>query len=173
MKKTAFWLAIALVLGGAGLSAQVGGAEGGLSAEVLTRLQRLPHYGVFDTLSFRLDGNNVTLLGRVLLPITRREAAAQVARVAGVGTVTNAIEVLPLSRADDLLRMQVYRRVFSAEGLYRYALGPDPSIHIIVARGKVTLEGMVSGEMDRKLALMAVRQVPGAFTFQNNLRVGE
>lgn len=130
-----------------------------------------PHYGVFDNLAFKLEGNNVTLLGHVLLPITKEEISSRVAKLAGVGKVSNEIKVLPLSKSDDLLRLQVYRRVFGTADLYRYALGVNPSIHIIVNGGRVTLEGVVSNEGDSRYAFMAARKVNGVFSVTNNLTV--
>ncbi|HXI91574.1 MAG TPA: BON domain-containing protein, partial [Blastocatellia bacterium] len=37
---------------------------------------------------------------------------------------------------------------------------------------RVTLEGVVSNQMDSQLAYMAARGVPGVFSVTNNLRVG-
>jgi hyperosmotically inducible protein len=129
-----------------------------------------PHYGVFDNLSFRLDGSDVTLLGQVLLPITREETARRVARLEGVGQVVNRIEILPLSKSDDLIRLRVYRSIFGTSDLYRYSLGPDPSLHIIVKGGRVTLEGVVANEGDGNMAAMAARRVNGVFSVTNNLQ---
>jgi hyperosmotically inducible periplasmic protein len=142
-----------------------------LENHIIKALSQLPHYGVFDSLSFTLTSNNVTLLGKVLLPITKDEAGKRVAKIAGVGSVNNNIEVLPLSPNDDQIRLKVYRRLFNTSDLYRYALGPMPSIHIIVKNGHVVLEGLVSSEADSHLALLAVKQVPGIFSVQNDLEV--
>jgi hyperosmotically inducible protein len=61
--------------------------------------------------------------------------------------------------------------VFGSGGLYRYALGTNPSIHIIVAHGRVTLEGVVDNNGDRNLANIRANGVPGVFSVTNNLRV--
>jgi osmotically-inducible protein OsmY len=50
-------------------------------------------------------------------------------------------------------------------------MGANPSLHIIVNRGHVTLEGVVGSKMDAQLAYMAARGVPGAFSVTNNLEV--
>jgi hyperosmotically inducible protein len=142
-----------------------------LGAEIQNAIVLAPHYGVFDNLSYRLDGNNVTLLGQVLLPITKDEISRHVAKLAGVDKISDEIKVLPLSHSDDALRLQVYRRVFGAADLYRYALAPNPSIHIIVNGGHVTLEGIVTNEGDSRFAFMAARKVNGVFSVTNNLTV--
>lgn len=138
---------------------------------IVDTLALLPHYGVFDSLSFQLDGNSVILLGQVMLPITKDEAGKRVAKISGVGNVINRLEVLPLSPGDDRIRLAVYRRLFSTADLYRYALGARPSIHIIVKDGHLSLEGVVSTESDSNLALMAAKQVTGIFSVKNNLRI--
>jgi hypothetical protein len=46
----------------------------------------------------------------------------------------------------------------------------NPSIHIVVDGGRLTLEGVVSSEMDKRLAFIAASGVPGAFSVTNNLR---
>jgi len=86
--------------------------------------------------------------------------------------VINNIEVLPLSSFDDSIRARTYRAVFRSGSLYRYAMGANPSIHIIVRNGRVKLEGVVSSQMDSQLAYMAARGVPGVFEVTNNLHVG-
>jgi hyperosmotically inducible protein len=142
-----------------------------LEGKILDALLQLPHYGVFDSLSFQLDNGNVTLIGQVMLPITKAEAGKRVAKIAGIGTVSNKIEVLPLSPNDDHIRLQVYRGLFNTPGLFRYALGTNPSIHIIVDGGHVVLDGMVSSEADSRLAFMTAKRIPGIFSVKNNLQV--
>ncbi len=165
MKRKIFATAIFLVFGALLLSAAQ------LETDVRHAIVMAPHYGVFDNLSFQLDGGNVTLLGQTLLPITGEEISKRVAKLEGVGKVINKIEVLPVSATDDALRLQVYRRLFGTSDLYRYALSPNPSIHIIVKGGHVKLEGVVSNEGDSRIAYMAARKVNGTFSVTNNLVV--
>ncbi len=142
-----------------------------LEKKVRHELVMLPYYGVFDNLAFRVDGGTVTLYGKVVQPTTKSDAAQRVARLAGVNRVVNKIDVLPLSPLDDSLRRRTYRAVFGTAGLWRYAMGANPSIHIIVDHGRVALEGVVSNSTDAQLAYMAARSVPGAFSVTNNLQV--
>jgi hyperosmotically inducible protein len=104
-------------------------------------------------------------------PSTRSSAEKRIKKIEGVERVVNNIEVLPVSTFDDSIRRRAYRAVFRSGSLYRYALGANPSIHIIVNRGHITLEGVVSNQMDSQLAYMAARGVPGAFSVTNNLRI--
>jgi hyperosmotically inducible protein len=168
-------LALAVSMGAAALLAQEQAVPPPAPSEkaIIEALLHLPHYGVFDNLAFQLDGPNVTLFGQVMLPITKQEAGRQVAALKGVGKVINSIEVLPLSPSDDAIRMTVYRRLFNSANLYRYALGPIPSIHIIVKGGHVTLEGMVSTAQDKDFAGMVVKGIPGIFSVINNLKIAD
>ena len=139
--------------------------------QIRKKLVTLPYYGVFDNLGFELDGGTVTLYGQVVRPSTRKDAERRVAKIEGVERVINNIEVLPLSSFDDRIRIRTLRAVSRAGGLFRYFQGVNPSIHIIVNRGRVTLEGVVSGKGDSQLAYIAARGVPEGFSVTNNLRV--
>ncbi len=146
-------------------------AQYGTEKEIRKELVKLPYYGVFDNLAFKLDGDTVTLYGQVVRPSTRKDAEKRVAKIEGVERVVNQIEVLPLSNFDDSIRLRTYRAVFRSGSLYRYAQGVNPSVHIIVKNGHVTLEGVVANNGDRNLANIAARGVSGVFSVTNNLRV--
>ncbi len=154
-------------------SAQSQAPTNDLENAVVNALVSLPHYGVFDNLFFEANGSDVTLMGQVTLEITKAEAAKRVARIKGIGAVTNKIEVLPPSPSDDALRMSLYRRIFGEADLNRYSMGADPTIHIIVKGGHVTLVGMVSTEGDRQRAEMVAKSLPGIFSFTNALRLAQ
>jgi osmotically-inducible protein OsmY len=146
-------------------------SNGQLSKEVRHRLRMLPYYGVFDNLAYNINGSTVTLYGQVVRPSTRSDAARSVSRIEGVTKVVNNIEVLPLSNFDDRIRAQTYRSIANTAGLYRYLVGANPSLHIIVNRGHVTLTGMVGSRADRQLANMAASRVFGSFSVTNALQV--
>lgn len=142
-----------------------------LERRVRHELVTLPYYGVFDNLAYSVDGGTVTLYGDVVRPSTRSDAAGRVKRLPGVTRVVNNIKVLPLSNFDDNIRRATYRSIARMGGLYRYLQGVNPSLHIVVDNGHVTLEGVVSGSGDKNLAYMAANRVPGVFSVTNNLRV--
>ena len=142
-----------------------------LSNQVRHELVTLPWYGVFDNLEYTINGSEVILSGQVVQPITKSGAEA-VKNIPGVTRVVNNITVLPLSRFDDQIRRVELRAIFSQASLSRYAMGSVPSIHIIVDNGHVTLEGVVSNEMDRNIANIRANSVPGVFSVTNNLHVG-
>jgi hyperosmotically inducible protein len=142
-----------------------------LEQAVADALFSLPHYGVFDNLAFQINGTDIVLSGQVLLPTTKAEAAKRVARIKGIGKVVNSVEVLPLSPSDDAVRMSAYRALFGTSNLYRYSMGANPSIHIIVKGGHITLVGFVSSKEDADLALLAIRGVGGSLSQKSLLQV--
>ena len=143
---------------------------GSLESAVFKAIWSEPSFGVFDNLLFKIDGAEVTLIGQSMLPLTKANVGVRVAKVAGVTKVINEIEVLPLSENDDAIRLRAYRALFGAADLYRYAMAANPSIHIIVKNGHLTLEGMVSTSFDSQRAFNAVRGLIGIFSAKNNLK---
>ncbi len=142
-----------------------------LMKKVRKELVTLPWYGVFDNLAYEVNGSTVTLHGQVVRPTTRSDAEWRVKRIAGVERVVNKIEVLPLSGFDDSIRRSAYYALFGSNSpLFRYGQRANPSIHIVVNRGHVALEGVVSNEMDARLAEIRLRSLPGVFSVTNNLR---
>jgi hyperosmotically inducible periplasmic protein len=138
--------------------------------KIRKELVTLPYYGVFDNLAYKVEGSTVTLYGQVVRPSTRKDAERRVAKIEGVERVVNQIEVLPLSSFDDSIRVRAYRTLFRTGSLYRYAMGANPSIHIVVNRGHLTLEGVVANEGDKRLANIVANGIPGVFSVTNNLR---
>jgi hyperosmotically inducible protein len=145
--------------------------EDRVTREVRHELVMLPYYGVFDNLSYRVDGGTVTLMGQVTRPTLKSDAGNVVKRIEGVDKVDNQIQVLPLSPMDDRIRLAVYRAIYGHPGLDRYALQAVPPIHIIVDNGKATLEGVVSTQADKDMANVRASGVAGVFSVVNNLRV--
>jgi hyperosmotically inducible periplasmic protein len=142
-----------------------------LIREVRHQLVLLPYYSVFDNLSFRVEGDTVTLEGQVVRPTLKSDAEGVVKNIEGIGRVVNNIEVLPLSPMDDQVRRAVYRAIFGEAGLSRYSESAVPSIHIIVKNGNVTLVGIVDSEGDKNLANIRANGVPNVFSVKNELVV--
>lgn len=141
----------------------------GIERQVYKQIIKLPYYGVFDNIAYRVDGDTVTLYGKVLQPTTRKSAESVVERIEGVETVVNNIEVLPLSNFDDSIRLRTLRTLSNGGSLYRYFLGASPSVKIIVDRGNVTLEGYIATRGDYNLANILANGVSGVFSVKNNL----
>ena len=147
-------------------------SEQRITKEVRHELVMLPYYSIFDDLEYSVNGSTVTLLGAVTNPTLKKGAENAVKRVEGVTQVNNQIKVLPPSPMDDQIRRRVARAIYSQDGLYRYSMGAVPSIHIIVDNGHVTLKGVVDNQSDDTMAKMAANQVPGVFSVNDDLQIG-
>jgi hyperosmotically inducible protein len=153
---------------------KLGGTPGQerITREVRHELLLLPYYSVFDNLAYKVEGDTVTLLGQVARPSLKSDAENAVKKIEGVDKVVNNIEVLPVSPMDDRIRHAEFRKIYSFPPLSKYAWGAVPPIHIIVANGHVTLEGVVDSDADKNAAGIQANGVPGVFSVTNNLRVG-
>jgi hyperosmotically inducible protein len=140
--------------------------------DVSNAVQRYSFFTIFDAVHASIADGVVTLSGKVTMPYKSNDIAKRVAKVDGVTQVVNRIEVLPVSQFDDRLRVSIARAIYSNPSLSMYGLGPNPSIHIIVDRGRVTLDGVVMNNMDRQIA----RTVVGSFStfgIKNELKTSE
>jgi len=142
-----------------------------LESQIRRELARLPFYGVFDLLQYRVEGDAVVLAGQVTRPTLKDDAERLVRNIEGVSEVINQIEVLPLSPMDDRIRLAAFKAIYIHSLLNRYALDPMPPIRIVVRDGAIALEGEVLNEAERDVAFLAAQSVPGVFQVTNNLRV--
>jgi BON domain len=142
-----------------------------LVKEVRHVLVMQPFYTVFDNLEFKVNGEEVTLMGQVVKPVLKSDAAAAVKKIEGVTSVKNEIKVLPPSTSDARIRLRLYRAIYSAAGFQKYEIQAVPPIHIIVDLGHVTLTGVVDSQADKTVALLRAKQVPGTFSVTDNLRI--
>lgn len=140
--------------------------------EVRHELVMLPRYDVFDDLAYQVapDGT-VILKGAVADPTLKSDAERAVKRIEGVESVDNQIQVLPTSPSDDRIRRATYRAIYGNEVLNQYSMRAVPPIHIIVNNGHVTLTGVVSSTMDKQVADVQAKSVPGVFSVDNQLQV--
>ena len=135
---------------------------------VFKELKKLPYYGVFDFIQYKVDGGTVTLYGKVADGRNKDDAKRYVKDVAGVTSVVNNIEILPPSPFDNSIRLRTLR-AFADKGLYRYLWEPNPSVRIIVDNGHTTLEGYVANRGDYNLMNILANTVSGTFSVENHL----
>ena len=155
-------------------------------------LARLPYYGVFDFIVFRVDRGAVYLAGYSFEGRLKMDAEAATKRASGVDEVANQIEVLPASPNDDRIRWETFYRIYTDDFLSRYAPGGEfgvlqdlrderhfpgmqpvgpYAIHIIVKNGRTMLLGIVESAADRQIAEVRAREVTGVFEVENSLAV--
>ena len=139
-----------------------------LGGQVRHELNMLPYYGVFDAIGYEINGQTVVLTGAVHYPAIALDA---VKHIPGVEAVDNQIEVLPVSRFDDQIRLAAWRTAYSWPSLSRVASMPQPPVRILVKNGNITLVGIVSTQTDKDALTLRLNSVPGVFAVQNNLTV--
>jgi hyperosmotically inducible protein len=137
--------------------------------DVAKNVNRYAHFTIFDDVNAQVSDGVVTLTGKVTMPYKRDDIMKRVADVAGVLEVRDNIDVLPVSSFDDRLRYQIARAIYRNPNFWNYAIGPNPSIHIIVEHGHVTLTGVVNNDTDRMLARSLVNQF-GVMSVKNALK---
>ena len=142
-----------------------------LAALVAKRLQRYVFFSIFDDADVEVDNGVVTLTGRVTMPYKAEAFADLAARVPGVQEVRNDVQTLPVSTFDDQLRYAVARRIYGNELFVRYAIQPNPPVHIIVEHGRVTLTGVVFSEVERRTAEVIARSTFAVMGVTNKLRL--
>lgn len=148
-------------------------------AKVRRALSKLPYYGVFDFIAFKVDAGVVTLQGYAHRPALKREAESMVEHAVKTDVV-NEIEVLPTSSFDDRIRWETYQRVYTEDIASRYVSGGEMEIryelldmrrfpgmepygtypvHIIVKDRKLHLIGLLDNDLDKTQVLHRARQV--------------
>ena len=137
--------------------------------DVSKQVLRYSRFTIFDSVHAGVDQGVVTLTGKVTMPFKSTDIEKRVAKVDGVREVRNRIEVLPVSIYDDELRYHVARSIYGNSSFWNYAAMVNPPIHVIVERGRVTLEGVVNSNVERMLARSLASHV-GAFSVTNNLK---
>jgi hyperosmotically inducible protein len=143
-----------------------------ITKEVRHELVLLPYYGVFDFLAYKVSADGtVTLLGQVTRPTLKSDAGYAAKHVEGVEHVDNQIQVLPLSPFDDQTRHAAFRAIYGSPQLTKYAWKSVQSIHIIVANGHITLEGIVDSQADKEVAEIRAKSVPNVFSVDDQLIV--
>jgi hyperosmotically inducible periplasmic protein len=154
------------------LSVSAYGADRGdlqIFRDVSKQVLRYSRFTIFDSVHASVDEGIVTLTGKVTMPYKSGDIERRVAKIDGVRVVDNRIEVLPVSIYDDELRYRIARSIYGSSSFSHYASMVNPPIHVIVERGKVTLEGVVNSNVERMLARSLASQHL-AFSVTNNLK---
>ncbi len=170
LKKTTSILIVLVLLGSAGVAvAQTGREDRRVFEAIAEQVNRYTQFTIFDSVSASVDNGTVVLTGWVTMPYKRDDLEQRVRRVSGVTAVENGIGVLPVSQFDDQLRFRIARAIYGNSSFWQYASMVNPPIHIVVNRGRVTLEGVVNSNVERMLARSLATGF-GAFEVTNDLR---
>jgi hyperosmotically inducible periplasmic protein len=170
-------------------------SQGERVLRVRRALERLPYYGVFDFLAYKVEEKGtVMLLGFAYHGDLKKDAEQAVKRTTGVDEVQNKVEQLPASQNDDRIRWATFYNIYTDDFLSRYAPGGAMAarydaiqfarfpgmqpfgnypIHIIVKGGRITLMGVVDNEADKTMAGFKAREVPQVFGVENELMISK
>ena len=136
---------------------------------VAAKVDGYTQFTIFDDVNASVKDGVVTLTGKVTMPYKRDDIEKRVGKIAGVQSVVDKIEVLPVSQFDEELRYRIARSIYGHSNFWNYAIMPNPPIHIVVEHGRVTLTGVVNSNIDRVLARSLATQF-GAFSVTNDLK---
>jgi hyperosmotically inducible protein len=137
--------------------------------DVSRQVLRYPNFTIFDSVHAEVNDGVVTLTGKVTMPYKRQDIERRIAKIDGVRQVQNDITTLPVSHFDDELRFRIARAIYGNSNFWRYGAMVNPPIHIIVERGRVTLEGVVNSNIDRMLA-RSIASSFNAFSVTSDLK---
>lgn len=128
------------------------GSDAVIQANALAAVRGYAQFTIFDDVWVEVGDGIARLGGKVTQPIKKLDLVRRIAAVAGVRSVVDELSILPVSRFDDELRDAVARAIYGHVHFWTYAVMPNPPIHIIVERSRVTLTGVVRTAADRLLA---------------------
>jgi hyperosmotically inducible protein len=134
------------------------------------RYDRVGFGNVFNTLTLDVRNGVVTVGGIVRSDIDKESALSAVADTPGVKDVVDQIAVAPASIYDDRLRIALARAIYRRLPPM-YGQDPQAPIRIVVVNGRVELDGVVSSKVDRQIAELQARSVPGVFSVTDRLQV--
>jgi hyperosmotically inducible periplasmic protein len=161
------------------------------AASVRKALSKLPYYGVFDFLAFKVAEGRVTLQGYAHRPALKREAEG-IVKSAVKADVVNEIEILPTSSYDDRIRWDAYQRIYTDDIASRYVSGGEMEVryevldmrlfpgmepygtypvHIIVKDRRLHLVGLLDTDLDKTQVLHRARQVLSTGGLQDSIVV--
>ena len=78
-----------------------------VAKNVQQQLMKYGNYSMFDEVTFQIHAGQVTLSGSVTEPFKKSDMQKIAAKVPGVEGVTDNIQVLPFSDADNALRRKI------------------------------------------------------------------
>ena len=172
MVRKATTLLVAFVLFGAGAAFAQERKDLQVFRDITDSVNRYSQFTIFDSIDASVAQGHVVLDGWVTMPYKRDDIERRVRRIAGIDTVENRIQVLPVSQFDDELRFRIARAIYGNSAFWNYAAMANPPIHIVVRGGRVTLQGVVQSNVERQLARSLATGF-ASFEVKNELKTDE
>jgi hyperosmotically inducible protein len=152
MVKKAVTLLLAFVLSAAATASAQERKDLQIFRDISDAVHRYSQFSIFDGIEASVTQGHVVLDGWVTMPFKKDDIDKRVRAIEGVLHVDNRIQVLPVSQFDDELRFRIARAIYGNSAFWNYAAMANPPIHIVVNRGRVTLQGVVQSNVERQLA---------------------
>lgn len=97
-----------------------------IALKLAKEIRTYSRYTIWDNINLRVRDGNVELIGQVSQPFKEKDLERIAQRVPGVNSVTNTLQVLPLSPFDDNLRIRVARAIYRMNwnGQWRFSRRP-------------------------------------------------
>ena len=172
MKKAVALLCAAVMVLAAGAASAQERKDLQIFRDVSDSVNRYTQFTIFDSIDASVTQGHVVLTGWVTMPYKKDDLERRVRTVAGVKSVDNKIQVLPVSQFDDELRFRIARAIYGNSAFWNYATMVNPPIHIIVNGGRVTLQGVVQSNVERQLA-RSLASGFAAFEVKNELKTDD
>ena len=144
--------------------------DAAVAKQVYERVRTYDRYSVYDYVDGRVAQGNVRLTGAVTAPEKLSAILERVAKVKGVQSIDNKIEVLPSSQPDDRLRIAIVDAIYRDPAFDNYSR-VDPPIRVIVNNGHVTLIGYVRSQEELIRAESSARLVFGVLALENKVQL--
>ena len=147
-----------------------GDSDESIAMEIAEDVGNSSYYTVFDDVTVQVAKGTAMLTGFVTTPVTSRHFVQAASKVPGVQRIINTIETLPPSMNDAQVRYAIGTAIYG--GLFpQYASAHNGPIHIIVNLGHVTLTGVASSHVDRRMAEVFARGTFGVVSVENRIAV--
>ena len=169
MVKKAVMVLVALALSVASAAAAQDRKDLQVFRDISESVNRYTQFTIYDSIEASVNRGHVVLEGWVTMPYKKNDIEKRVKSVAGVDSVDNKIQVLPVSQFDDELRFRIARAIYGNSAFWNYAAMANPPIHIVVNAGRVTLQGVVQSNVERQLARSLATGF-GEFEVKNELK---
>ncbi|HUE85517.1 MAG TPA: BON domain-containing protein [Vicinamibacterales bacterium] len=172
MAKKAVTLLMAFVLCAAATASAQERKDLQIFRDISDSVHRYSQFSIFDGVEASVTQGHVVLDGWVTMPFKKDDIDRRVRKVAGVTSVDNRIQVLPVSQFDDELRFRIARAIYGNSAFWNYAAMANPPIHIVVNGGRVALQGVVQSNVERQLARSLATGF-GSFEVKNQLKTDD
>ncbi len=147
-----FLMSAALMLGASKTAKLQTVSDAAIGTELHREIVAYAHCTVFDAVAYQVNDGRVSLSGVVTDP-SKKKAMEDLARsIRGVTAVNDNIQALSNSPVDNRIRSEVAQAIYGNPVFDHYASEQQQPVRILVDHGRVTLQGVVQSDLEKKVA---------------------